>query len=148
VDIEKVSETAPEKILTFQIDPASGIQPYHGRKLIFGLGLQDKAASTNGRACSKVFIAVLSSKMPVLIEINPLVVHQGRRFSGFRCEMTFDDNGFVSAFPILKNYEMRMRKMPQELEANRQGLSYVKLDGNIGCMVNGAGLAMADHGYH
>lgn len=141
IDIEKVSETTPEKILTFQIDPASGIQPYHGRKLAYGLGLQGKAAQQTIALIQSLYRS-FGEKDASLIEINPLVVTKAGDLVALDAKMTFDDNGLYR-HPGIEELRDEDEEDPNELEANRQGLSYVKLDGNIGCMVNGAGLAMA-----
>jgi succinyl-CoA synthetase beta subunit len=141
IDIEKVSEKTPEKILTFQIDPSSGIQPYHGRKLVYGLGLQGKAAQQMVTLAQSLYRSFVE-KDASLIEINPLVVTKAGELVALDAKMTFDDNGLFR-HPGIEELRDEDEEDPNELEANRQGLSYVKLDGNIGCMVNGAGLAMA-----
>jgi len=141
MDIEKVAEKTPEKILTFQIDPASGIQPYHGRKLVYGLGLQGKAVQQLSELAQKLYQAFCEQDVS-LIEINPLVVTKAGDLVALDAKMTFDDNGLFR-HPETEKLRDEAEEDAAELEANRQGLSYVKLDGNIGCMVNGAGLAMA-----
>lgn len=141
VDIETVSAQTPDKILTFQIDPASGIQPYHGRKLIYGLSLQEKAAQQMTKLVERLYLCFLE-KDASLIELNPLVVTKAGDLVALDAKMTFDDNGLFR-HPGIVELRDENEEDASELEANRQGISYVKLDGNIGCMVNGAGLAMA-----
>jgi succinyl-CoA synthetase beta subunit len=141
VDIEEVAEKTPEKILTVRIDPASGFQPYHGRKLVYGLGLAGGGGEKMvqfARDLYKSFTELDAS----LIEINPLVMTQAGDLVALDAKMTFDENGLFR-HPGIEQLRDEDEEDAAELEASRQGLSYVKLDGNIGCMVNGAGLAMA-----
>ncbi len=141
MDIEEVSQKTPEKILTLQIDPASGFQPYHGRKMAYGLGLKGEAVKALGQLAQNLYqsFGALDAN---LIEINPLVVTKTGELVALDAKMTFDDNGLFR-HPEIEQLRDEDEEDPNELEAGRQGLSYVKLDGNIGCMVNGAGLAMA-----
>ena len=144
MDIEEVAEHTPEKVLKESIDPAVGFQGYNGRNLAFGLGL-----STLEPAVVKPFLQMLENlyrlfmeKNASLVEINPLVITTDKRLVALDGKMTFDDNALfkhadVSAFRDLHEEE------PLEIEAGKHNLNYVKLDGDIGCMVNGAGLAMA-----
>jgi succinyl-CoA synthetase beta subunit len=141
MDIEAVSEKTPEKIIKFQIDPAAGIQAYHGRKLIYGLGLPEKAAQQMAQVTRQMYQCFLENDAS-LIEINPLVVTKAGDLVALDAKMTFDDNALFR-HPGIGELRDEDEEDASELEANRQGLSYVKLDGNIGCMVNGAGLAMA-----
>ncbi|MCE3230433.1 MAG: sucC [Alphaproteobacteria bacterium] len=141
MDIEEVSEKNPEKILTLPIDPASGFQPYHGRKLAYSLGLGGKAAERMGYLARNLYKSFEDLDMS-LIEINPLVVTKADDLVALDAKITFDDNGLFR-HPEIEQLRDEDEEDAVELEANRQGLSYVKLDGNIGCMVNGAGLAMA-----
>ena len=141
MDIELVSEKTPEKILTLQIDPASGYQPFHGRKLAYGLELDAKAHKQMGELVQKLY-QVFQETDANLIEINPLVVTKAGDLVALDAKMTFDDNGLFR-HPAIEELRDEDEEDGDELEAKRQGLSYVKLDGNIGCMVNGAGLAMA-----
>lgn len=141
MDIEEVAQKTPEKIITLIIDPATGFQPFHGRKLAYGLGLQGKSAQQLGdvaESLCKSFIDLDAN----LIEINPLVITKSGNMMALDAKMGFDDNGLFR-HPQIEDLRDEDEEDPAELEANRQGLSYVKLDGNIGCMVNGAGLAMA-----
>jgi succinyl-CoA synthetase beta subunit len=141
MDIEEVAAKTPEKILRVAIDPATGLQPFHARKLAFGLGLDSK--QVNGavkfmQALYNAFIGLDAS----LAEINPLVVTGAGELIALDAKMNFDDN---SLFRQPKVVELRDEdeEDPAELEASKHDLNYVKLNGNIGCMVNGAGLAMA-----
>jgi succinyl-CoA synthetase beta subunit len=141
MDIEEVAAKTPEKILRVAIDPATGLQPFHARKLAFGLGLDSK--QVNGavkfmQALYNAFIGLDAS----LAEINPLVVTGAGDLIALDAKMNFDDN---SLFRQPKVVELRDEdeEDPAELEASKHDLNYVKLNGNIGCMVNGAGLAMA-----
>ena len=141
MDIEEVSQNTPEKILTLPIDPASGFQPYHGRKMAYELGLKGAAIKALGQLAQNLYqsFGALDAN---LIEINPLVVTKTGDLMALDAKMTFDDNGLFRHSEI-EQLRDEDEEDARELEASRQGLSYVKLDGNIGCMVNGAGLAMA-----
>jgi len=141
MDIEEVSQKSPEKILTVQIDPASGFQPYHGRKLAYGLGLKETLAQQMGQFAKNLY-RCFQALDANLIEINPLVITKAGNLSALDAKMVFDDNGLYR-HPEIEQLRDENEEDASELEAKRQGLSYVKLDGNIGCMVNGAGLAMA-----
>jgi len=141
VEIEEVAAKHPEKILRVAIDPVTGMQGFHARKLAFGLGLQGKQVSAATRfllAMYKVFTQLDAS----IVEINPLVVTGAGEVIALDAKMNFDENAL---FRLKEIEEMRdeSEEDPSEAEAARHGLNYVKLDGNIGCMVNGAGLAMA-----
>jgi succinyl-CoA synthetase beta subunit len=141
MEIEEVAHTHPEKILRVAIDPASGMQGFHARQIAFGLGLQGKQVGAATRfllAMYKVFTQLDAS----IVEINPLVVTGAGDVLALDAKMTFDDNAL---FRLKEVEEMRdeSEEDPAETEAAKHGLNYIKLDGNIGCMVNGAGLAMA-----
>jgi succinyl-CoA synthetase beta subunit len=141
MEIEEVAAKHPEKILRIAIDPASGMQSFHARDLAFGLGLQGKQVSAATKfllAMYKVFTQLDAS----IVEINPLVVTGAGEVLALDAKMNFDDNAL---FRLKEIEEMRdeAEEDPAETEAAKHGLNYVKLDGNIGCMVNGAGLAMA-----
>ena len=141
MDIEEVSQKTPEKILTLQIDPASGFQPYHGRKIAYGLGLRGEEAKAVGQLAQNLYHSFTALDMS-LIEINPLVITKTGGVVALDAKITFDDNGLFR-HPEIEHLRDEAEEEASELEAARQGLSYVKLSGNIGCMVNGAGLAMA-----
>lgn len=141
VDIEEVAEQTPEKIIKVEIDPLLGIYPFHCRKIAFGLGFkgdQLKQAIKFIDGIYKAFIATDANQ----IEINPLVLTDKGELIALDAKMNFDDNALYRQKNI---YKMRDKAEEDELEirANDADLSYVRMDGNIGCMVNGAGLAMS-----
>jgi succinyl-CoA synthetase beta subunit len=141
VEIEEVAAHSPEKIARVAIDPASGFQPFHGRNIAFALGLQGAAAAAaSGRADAlyRAFCELDAS----LVEINPLALTRAGELVALDAKLGFDDNALFRHADIeaLRDTD---EEDPTELEAGRHGLNYIKLDGNIGCMVNGAGLAMA-----
>jgi succinyl-CoA synthetase beta subunit len=141
MEIEEVAHAHPEKILKVAIDPATGMQGFHARKLAFGLGLSGKQVQSAVKfmlAMYKVFTRLDAS----IVEINPLVVTGDGQVLALDAKMNFDDNAL---FRLKEIEEMRdvSEENPTETEAAKHGLNYIKLDGNIGCMVNGAGLAMA-----
>ncbi len=141
VEIEKVAEETPDKILKAVIDPAIGLQPFQARQLAFGLGLsgdQIKKAVAMMMALYQAFIATDAS----LLEINPLIVTSSGDLLALDAKMNFDDNALYR-HPDLKEFRDLGEEDPLEVEASKFSLNYIKLDGNIGCMVNGAGLAMA-----
>jgi succinyl-CoA synthetase beta subunit len=141
MDIEEVAKTNPEAIMHESIHPAVGLQPYQARKLIFGLGLSGEVATNAGpflQALHRAFVDTDAS----MLEINPAVVTADGRLVALDAKMTFDDNG------LFRHKELReLRDLdeedPLEVEASKYGLNYIKLDGTVACMVNGAGLAMA-----
>jgi len=141
MEIEEVAEHSPEKILKISIDPAIGLQPFHARRVAFGLGLEGKQVSSAVKLLLGVYSAFNDSDAS-LIEINPLVVTGNGVVIALDAKMNFDDNALFRHKDIA---EMRdeNEEDPSELEASRHELNYIKLDGAIGCMVNGAGLAMA-----
>ncbi len=141
MEIEEVAAAHPEKILKVAIDPATGMQPFHARELAFGLGLEGRqigAATKFMLAMYKAFTGLDAS----IVEINPLVVTGAGEVIALDAKMNFDDNALFRHKDVA---EMRdeSEEDPIEVEAGKHELNYVKLDGNIGCMVNGAGLAMA-----
>ncbi len=141
MEIEKVAAETPEKILTLGVDPATGVQGFHGRRIAFALGLQDRQIG----ACVKLVTALYKAMLDTdagLLEINPLVVTQEGSLIALDAKMNFDDNALFRHKDILDLRDPD-EEDPMEREAAKHELSYVKLDGNIGCMVNGAGLAMA-----
>ena len=139
--IEDVAEATPEKIMSLAIDPATGIQQYHARKIAFGLGLEGKQI----QVATKFLIAMYKAFTDLdaaMLEINPLVVTGEGQVIALDAKMGFDDNALFRHKDI-EELRDESEEDPAEIEANRHSLSYVKLDGTIGCMVNGAGLAMA-----
>jgi succinyl-CoA synthetase beta subunit len=141
VEIEKVAEETPEKILKIHIDPLTGLQPYQARELAFGLGLKDKAFKSFVK-----FIATLYQAYEALdcsmLEVNPLVETVDGDFVALDAKVNFDDNALYRhpEYAALRDIG---EEDPLEVEAGKFDLNYIKLDGNVGCMVNGAGLAMA-----
>jgi len=141
MDIEEVAAKTPEKIVRVDIDPVEGLQAYHTRRIAFALGLtgkQVKAAEKTIAGLYKAFVDLDAS----LVEVNPLVVTGDDRVIALDAKMGFDDNALFRHQNV-ETLRDEDEEDPAELEATRHSLSYVKLDGNIGCMVNGAGLAMA-----
>jgi len=141
MEIEEVAAERPEKILKEVVDPAVGLMPFQARKIAFGLGLEGKqigAATKFLVGMYKVFTELDAS----LVEINPLVVTGEGGVLALDAKMNFDDNALFRHKDI-EDMRDEDEEDPAELEAGRHELNYVKLDGNIGCMVNGAGLAMA-----
>ena len=141
MDIEEVARTHPEQIMTISVDPATGIMPHHGRLLAQTLGLRDDLAKQAAAVVTKLYAAFVAKDMS-LLEINPLVVTKGNELICLDAKIGFDDNA-VFRHPDIEALRDFDQEEPAEVEASRLGLSYVKLDGTIGCMVNGAGLAMA-----
>ncbi|HYZ22426.1 MAG TPA: ADP-forming succinate--CoA ligase subunit beta [Rhodopila sp.] len=141
MEIEEVAATHPEKILRASVDPASGISGFHSRKLAAGLGLTGKQASTFGMFVTALYSAFVALDCAI-IEINPLVVTGAGDIVALDAKVSFDDNALFR-HPDLQKLRDESEEDPKELEAARFELNYVALDGNIGCMVNGAGLAMA-----
>jgi succinyl-CoA synthetase beta subunit len=141
VEIETVAERSPEKILRVAIDPASGIAPFHAREIAFGLGLSGAPVATAVKFVTALYRAFAELDASV-VEINPLVVTATGDLLALDTKMAFDDNALFR-HPEIAGLRDPAEEDPAEIEAGKHGLSYIKLDGNIGCMVNGAGLAMA-----
>jgi succinyl-CoA synthetase beta subunit len=141
MEIEEVAAKHPEKIIKVAIDPATGIEGFHARRLAYGLGLEGKQVSAAVKFMLGMYKAFTSLDASV-VEINPLVVTGAGDVLALDAKMNFDDNALFRHKDV---EEMRdeAEEDPTELEAAKHALNYVKLDGNIGCMVNGAGLAMA-----
>ena len=141
VEIEEVARTAPERIIKTSIDPFFGLLPYQGRELAFGIGLDKSLMRDFVKIAQGLYDAFVDCDAS-LAEINPLVVTGSGELLAVDGKMLLDDNALFRHFELA---EMRDadEETPEEQEARRHGLSYVKLDGEIGCMVNGAGLAMA-----
>jgi len=141
MEIEEVAEHHPEKILRVAVDPAAGISGFHGRKLAFALGLEGKQVATFGKfveAMYKAFVALDCA----IVEINPLVVTGAGEIVALDAKVSFDDNALYRHRDI-EALRDESEEDAKELEAAKYELNYVALDGVIGCMVNGAGLAMA-----
>ncbi len=141
MEIEEVAAKHPEKILRIAIDPVTGMQGFHARELAFGLGLEGKQVAAATKFMLGMYKAFTSLDASI-VEINPLVITGAGDVIALDAKMNFDDNALFRHQDV---EEMRdeAEEDPTELEAAKHQLNYVKLDGNIGCMVNGAGLAMA-----
>ena len=142
MEIEEVAANHPEKILRVGIDPASGISGFHGRRLAAGLGLTGKQAVVVRQVRRRRSTRPSSPWTARSIEINPLVVTGAGDVVALDAKVSFDDNALFR-HPELEKLRDEAEEDPKELEAAKFELNYVALDGNIGCMVNGAGLAMA-----
>lgn len=141
MDIEHVAATMPEKILALDVDPATGISPFHTRIINAAFGLSGDQA----KQCAKLLAGlykVFIDKDASLIEINPLIVTEDGKLQCLDAKISFDDNALFR-HPDIAELRDLDEEDPAEVEASKHELSYVKLDGTIGCMVNGAGLAMA-----
>ena len=141
VEIEEVARERPEAILRETIDPAVGMQPYQARKLTFGLGLAPEVAAAAAPFLQALYRAYIESDAS-LAEINPCVVTQDARVVALDAKMNFDDNALYR-HPEIRELRDLDEEDPLEVQASKYGLNYIKLDGNVGCMVNGAGLAMS-----
>ena len=140
MEIEKVAHESPEKIIKVAVDPSIGFQGYHGRELAFGLGLAKEEINNFIKFASALYNVYMENDAE-LIEINPLVKTKAGTFIALDGKMGFDDNALFK-HPDIEAMRDLSEENPVEREASESGLSYVKLDGNVGCMVNGAGLAM------
>jgi len=141
MDIEQVAHETPEKIISVTIDPASGYSPFHGRRLAFALGLSGKQINQCVKLVGDLYNLVLAKDLSML-EINPLTVLKDGTLSCLDAKFSFDSNALYRHPDIVELRDLT-EEDPAEVEASKYDLSYVKLDGTIGCMVNGAGLAMA-----
>ncbi len=141
IDIEEVAASTPEKIISFSVDPAAGIQPYHGRKVAFALGLQGGQVKECVKLISTLY-QIFVEKDCEMIEINPLIVTDGGNLKCLDCKMSFDGNATYRHADV-QQLRDETEEDPKELAASKYDLNYIALDGEIGCMVNGAGLAMA-----
>ena len=141
MDIEAVAATSPEKILSFSIDPTTSFQPYHGRRIAFMLGLEGKQLKQCVALMSTLYNLFVDKDMEML-EINPLIVSGSGDLKCLDAKMGFDGNATYRHADIAELRDTT-EEDPKELEASKYDLNYIALDGEIGCMVNGAGLAMA-----
>ncbi len=141
MEIEKVAEESPEKIVKVAVDPAIGFQPFHGRELVFGLGITDKNEQKKFMQFASKLYNVYMDKDAEMIEINPLIKTGAGDFLALDGKMGFDDSALYR-HPEIEEMRDISEEDPDEREAAQYGLSYIALDGEIGCMVNGAGLAM------
>ena len=141
MDIEEVAAHNPEKIIKLAVDPASGIQPFHARKMAFALGIPTELFGKFEQFVGALYAAFIDTDASQ-VEINPLVITGGGELVALDAKFNFDDNALYR-HPDLMDLRDPDEEDPMELKAAQFGLSYVKMDGSIGCMVNGAGLAMA-----
>ncbi len=141
MDIETVAEKTPEKIIKIAVDPAFGFQGYHGRELVFGLGITDKAEQKKMIQFAQKLYKLYMENDAEMIEINPLIKTGSGDFLALDGKMGFDDSA-LGRHPEIEAMRDISEEDPDEREAAQYGLSYIALDGEIGCMVNGAGLAM------
>jgi len=141
MEIEKVAHDTPQKIATITIDPATGLMPHHGRAVAAALGLSGDLAKQAGKVLGSLYQAFLGTDASQ-VEINPLAIDDKGRLLVLDAKVGFDNNAEFR-HPDLEQLRDLTEEEPMEIEASKYDLSYIKLDGSIGCMVNGAGLAMA-----
>jgi succinyl-CoA synthetase beta subunit len=141
MDIEEVAAKTPEKLLSFTIDPATGISGFHGRRIAFGLGLEGKQVKQCVSLVNTLYRLFVERDCEML-EINPLIVTEAGDLRCLDAKMGFDSNALYRQSDILA-FRDESEEDPKELAASKFDLNYIALDGEIGCMVNGAGLAMA-----
>ena len=141
MDIEEVAAKEPEKILREQIDPGTGVIPFQARKLAFGMGLGSGPANKLVKLLDSIYKAFIETDAS-MIEVNPLILTKGGDLLALDAKVSFDDNALYR-HPDLRDLRDLGEEDPLEVEASKFSLNYIRLDGNIGCMVNGAGLAMA-----
>ncbi len=141
VAIEEVAKCTPEKIVSFSIDPATGVMPHHGRALAAALGLSGDLAKQAEKLAARLYTAFVEKDM-ALLEINPLVLGKDGLIKCLDAKIGFDDNALFR-HPEIAALRDETEEDAKETEASKHDLSYIALDGTIGCMVNGAGLAMA-----
>ena len=141
MDIEEVAAREPEKILREHIDRGTGVVPFQARKLAFGMGLPAPVANKFVKLLEAIYRAFIETDAS-MIEINPLILTRGGELLALDAKVTFDDNALYR-HPDLRDFRDLSEEDPLEVEASKYSLNYIRLDGNIGCMVNGAGLAMA-----
>ncbi len=141
MDIEEVARSHPDKIMTFAVDPATGVMPHHGRRVAQALRLSGDLAKKAEALVGKLYAAFVAKDMSML-EINPLVVTKGNDLICLDAKVGFDDNALYRHGDIVALRDLT-EEDAKEIEASKYDLNYVALDGTIGCMVNGAGLAMA-----
>ncbi|MES2724591.1 MAG: ADP-forming succinate--CoA ligase subunit beta [Pseudomonadota bacterium] len=141
MDIEEVAHATPEKIITFSIDPATGVWNHHGLKLSKALGLKGDLSKQASKLLRQLYTAFLAKDMAML-EINPLIVTADDQLRVLDAKVSFDSNALYRHADIVALRD-ESEEDPKEIEASKFDLSYIALDGEIGCMVNGAGLAMA-----
>jgi succinyl-CoA synthetase beta subunit len=141
MDIEEVAASHPEQILREAINPGTGVIPFQARKLAFGMGLPAPAVGKFVKVLDAIYTAFIETDAS-MIEVNPLIVTRGGDLLALDAKVNFDDNALYR-HPDLKDLRDVTEEDPLEVEASKYSLNYIRLDGTIGCMVNGAGLAMA-----
>jgi succinyl-CoA synthetase beta subunit len=141
MDIEKVAHDTPDKIVTFSVDPATGVMAHHGRAVARALGLQGNLAKQAEKLASQLYRAFIGTDMAML-EINPLVVTRKGELRCLDAKISFDSNALYRHAELVELRDLT-EEDAKEIEASKSDLNYIALDGTIGCMVNGAGLAMA-----
>jgi succinyl-CoA synthetase beta subunit len=141
MDIEEVAARTPEKIVRIHIEPGVGLAPFEARQLAFGIGLEGAQVNKFVKLAASLYDAFVATDAS-LVEINPLVVTAGGDLLALDAKMNFDDNALYR-HPDIRDLRDAGEEDPLEIEASKYSLNYIHLDGNIGCMVNGAGLAMA-----
>ncbi len=141
VDIEEVAASTPEKILSFSVDPVTGVQPFHGRRVAFSLGLEGKQIKQCVDLVNKLY-KLFIERDAEMVEINPLIVSDEGDLKCLDAKMGFDSNALYRQ-PDIASLRDESEEDSKELAASKFDLNYIALDGEIGCMVNGAGLAMA-----
>ena len=141
MDIEEVAASTPEKIVSFSVDPASGLSDFHGRRVAFALGLSGDQVKQCGALVKLLYKAFVERDMEML-EINPLIVTDQGQIKVLDAKVSFDNNALYRQKEVM-GLRDETEEDPKELAASKYDLNYIALDGEIGCMVNGAGLAMA-----
>ncbi|KAA2314635.1 ADP-forming succinate--CoA ligase subunit beta [Pseudooceanicola sediminis] len=141
MDIEEVAASTPDKILSFSVDPTTGYQPFHGRRVAFALGFEGQLVKQCVKLMGQLYKAFVEKDMEML-EINPLIVMPGGNLKVLDAKVSFDGNAMYRHGDIAALRD-ETEEDPKELAASKYDLNYIALDGEIGCMVNGAGLAMA-----
>jgi succinyl-CoA synthetase beta subunit len=141
MDIEKVAHDTPEKIVTFSVDPATGVMPHHGRTVAKALGLTGDLAKQAEKTVAQLYASFVAKDMAML-EINPLIITKQGQMKCLDAKISFDSNALYRNADVMELRDLT-EEDAKEIEASKYDLSYVALDGTIGCMVNGAGLAMA-----
>jgi succinyl-CoA synthetase beta subunit len=141
MDIEAVAHDTPEKIISFSVDPATGVMPHHGRTVAKALGLTGDLAKQAGQVVSQLYAAFMAKDMEMM-EVNPLIITTDGNLKCLDAKVSFDGNALYK-HPDMVALRDLTEEDAKEIEASKYDLSYIALDGTIGCMVNGAGLAMA-----
>ncbi len=141
MDIEKVAHDTPEKIISFSVDPATGVMPHHGRTVAKALGLTGDLAKQAGVVITQLYTAFMAKDMEMM-EVNPLIITKEGTLKCLDAKVSFDGNALYK-HPDMVELRDLTEEDAKEIEASKYDLSYIALDGTIGCMVNGAGLAMA-----